>query len=86
MSKARKHQPDAIPLDLDLPGRDGLVVLDRLKGNKQWSHIPVIVVTLRDPEGVKQQSREYGAVGYLEKPVKADPLIATVPGVLEKKE
>ena len=42
----------------------------------------MIVVTAQDPEVAEQQAREYGAVAYLQKPVKADSLIATIRGVL----
>lgn len=82
LSEARKHQPHAILLDLGLPGEDGFVVLERLKGNRLLSAIPVIVVTVQDPEVAEHKAREYGAVAYLQKPVKADSLIATIRGVL----
>ncbi|MEO5630751.1 MAG: hypothetical protein ABIQ24_10515 [Nitrospiraceae bacterium] len=61
---------------------DGVVVLERLKSNRLLSAIPVMVVMVRDPEGTEQKAREYGAVAFLEKPVKADELIATIRGVL----
>ncbi len=86
LSAARKHQPHVILLDLGLPGGDGFVVLERLKGNRLLSAIPVIVVTVRDPEEAEQKAREYGAVAFLQKPVKGDALIATIRGVLGKQE
>ena len=82
VSEARKHQPHVVLLDLDLPGQGGFVVLERLKGNRLLSAIPVIVVTGQDPEVAEQKAREYGAVAFLQKPVKADALIATIRGVL----
>jgi DNA-binding response OmpR family regulator len=42
----------------------------------------VIVVTRHEPEVAKQTAREYGAVAFLQKPVMADVLIATIRGVL----
>ena len=82
VSEVRKHQPHVILLDLGLPGGDGFVVLERLKSNRLLSAIPVIVVTVQDPEVVEQKARECGAVAYVQKPVKADQLIATIQGVL----
>ena len=67
-----------------LPEGDGFLVLDRLKGNRLLSAIPVIVVTVRDPEVAEQKARECGAVAFLQKPVKANALIATIRGVLGK--
>ena len=84
LSEARKHQPRVILLDIGLPGGDGFVVLERLKSNRLLSAIPVIVVTVRDPGVAEQKARECGAVAFLQKPVKADELIATVQGVLGK--
>lgn len=86
VGEARKHLPAAIILDLGLPGGDGFVVLERLKSNTLLSDIPVIVVTARDPDVAEQQSQKSGARAYLQKPVKADTLIATIRGVIDKKE
>lgn len=86
LGEARKHQPHVILLDLGLPGGDGFLVLKRLKSNRLLSAIPVIVVTGRGPEVAEQKARECGAVAFLQKPVKADELIATIQGVLGKQE
>lgn len=86
ISEARKQPPHAILLDLGLPGGDGFIVLERLKGNRLLLPIPVIVVTVRDPEVVEQKVLELGAVAFLKKPVKADELIATIRGALQKNE
>ena len=86
LSEARKHQPHVILLDLGLPGGDGFLVLERLKSNRLLPAIPVIVVTGRGPEVVEHKARECGAVAFLQKPVKADGLIATIQGVLGKQE
>lgn len=86
MSEARKHQPQAILLDLGLPGGDGFVVLERLKGNRFLSAIPVIIVTVQDPQIAEQKALEHGAVAFLRKPVKAEELIATVHQAIDGKK
>ncbi|WP_257295189.1 response regulator [Endozoicomonas sp. YOMI1] len=63
---ARQHQPSAIILDLGLPDMDGQEVLAQLKGDDATRHIPVHIVSGRDPESVSS----LGAVGYLRKPVR----------------
>ncbi|MES1927696.1 signal transduction histidine kinase [Salinisphaera dokdonensis CL-ES53] len=70
LDMVRQQLPDAIVLDLGLPGMDGWAVLDRLKANERTREIPVHIVSAADNTGQYQQS---GAVGYLRKPVsKAD--------------
>jgi DNA-binding response OmpR family regulator len=84
VGEARKHQPHVILLDLGLPGGGGFLVLERLKSNRLLSAIPVIVVTAQAPEVAEQKARECGAVAFLQKPVNADALMATIRGVLGK--
>jgi CheY-like chemotaxis protein/signal transduction histidine kinase/HAMP domain-containing protein len=68
---AHAFEPDAITLDIDMPGMDGWAVLDRLKHHPQTRHIPVHIIT-----GVseKQQGLKNGALAYLEKPVTRESL------------
>ena len=78
IAAARLHQPSAILLDIGMPGGDGFLVLERLKNNCFVSHIPVIVVTACDRQVAEEKTRRLGAAGYLEKPIQADALIASV--------
>src|SRR5512140_406651 len=61
MATARFHHPQAILLDLGLPGVDGLVALERLKSTRLISDIPVIVVTVRDRQEAEEKPRHLGA-------------------------
>ena len=78
MSVALKEKPDAILLDLGLPGGNGLVVLQRLRTNTALSGTPVIIVTAEDPLVAEARAIEAGAVAFLQKPVDQDKLIAAV--------
>jgi CheY-like chemotaxis protein len=61
------NKPDLILLDILLPGESGLVILEKLKQNKQTRDIPVVVLTnFSEPERVEQAKR-LGAVDYLVK-------------------
>ena len=75
---ARETQPDAIILDLGLPGGNGLIVLDRLKANTMLSSIPVIIQTADESLESELKGLEAGAESVLHKPVQEDVLIAAV--------
>lgn len=78
MSVALRERPDAILLDLGLPGGNGLMVLQRLKTNISLSCVPVIIVTAEDPLMAEARTIEEGAAGFLQKPVDQDKLLAAV--------
>ena len=83
MSVALKERPDAILLDLGLPGGNGLMVLERLKANTSLGSIPVIIVTAEDPQVAEARAIEAGAVAFLQKPVDQDKLMAAVQQAVE---
>jgi HAMP domain-containing protein/CheY-like chemotaxis protein/signal transduction histidine kinase len=71
---AHVYQPDAITLDVNLPGMDGWAVLDRLKHHPNTRHIPVHIISgIRE----RQQGLKAGAMAYLEKPVTKEALEAS---------
>jgi len=65
--------PDAIILDLGLPDMDGLEVARRLR---EWTHIPIIVISVRDREEDKIAALDAGADDYLTKPFGVGELMA----------
>jgi HAMP domain-containing protein/signal transduction histidine kinase/DNA-binding response OmpR family regulator len=65
------YQPDAITLDLDLPGMDGWTLLDRLKKQPETRHIPIHIVS---GTGQRHEGLSAGALAYLEKPVSKESL------------
>jgi signal transduction histidine kinase/CheY-like chemotaxis protein/CHASE3 domain sensor protein len=73
--------PAAIILDMNLPDRTGLTVLDRLKQNGLTRHIPVHVMSVED---YSQIALSMGAAGYLLKPVKRDELISVFTEMKER--
>jgi two-component system KDP operon response regulator KdpE len=70
---AAQHTPDIVLLDLGLPDMDGIVVTERLR---EWSQLPIIVLSARDKEGDKVAALDAGADDYLTKPFGAEELLA----------
>jgi PAS domain S-box-containing protein len=69
---ARERHPDAITLDIVMPGMDGWTVLSTLKGDAATAEIPVIMLSMVDEQHL---AFELGAADYLTKPVERDHLI-----------
>lgn len=71
--KVARLRPDLIILDLGLPDLDGLEVIKRLR---EWSQVPVIVLSVRDTDRDKVALLDAGADDYLTKPFSVDELLA----------
>ena len=70
---AAQRRPDVILLDLGLPDLEGLTVLKRLR---EWSHAPVVVLTVQDREEQKVAALDAGADDYVTKPFSTAELLA----------
>ena len=78
----RAYEPDLILLDLYLPGEiDGLGVCKRVR---QWTQIPIIVLSARTEEKQKVQALDLGADDYLTKPFSTEELLARVRACLRR--
>ncbi len=75
LSQAAIRNPDIILLDLGLPDMDGLEVIAKLR---EWTSLPVIVISARDQEGDKIRALDSGADDYLTKPFSAGELLARI--------
>jgi two-component system, OmpR family, KDP operon response regulator KdpE len=75
---ALKEQPHLIILDLGLPAGSGFTVLKRLQENDSLSHIPVIVLTARDPQANEMRSLDAGAAAFFQKPADNNELLQVI--------
>ena len=73
LQEAAFHRPDVVLLDLGLPGLGGIEVLKRLR---EWSDVPVLILSVRDQETVKVEALELGADDYVTKPFGTAELLA----------
>lgn len=80
LQEAAQKKPDAIVLDLGLPDLDGLEVLKKLR---EWSQVPVLVLSVRDGEKQKVAALDGGADDYVTKPFGQEELLARLRVVLK---
>ena len=73
--EAASRQPDVVIVDLGLPDMDGLEVIRRLR---EWSTVPIIVLSARGQEADKVVALDLGADDYVSKPFGAEELLARV--------
>jgi PAS domain S-box-containing protein len=72
---AREVHPDAITLDVMMPGMDGWAVLSALKGDAKLAKIPVVLVTMTDD---KKMGLALGASDYVTKPIDPTRLVSVL--------
>lgn len=75
------QRPDLLLLDLGLPDMDGVEVLQRLR---EWTDVPVIVLSVREREEDKIAALDAGADDYLTKPFGAGELLARIRAALRR--
>jgi two-component system, OmpR family, KDP operon response regulator KdpE len=73
LAEAAQRRPDIVVLDLGLPDIDGVTVLKRLR---EWSSVPVVILSVRDQEEEKIAALDCGADDYLTKPFSTGELLA----------
>ena len=75
---ARRHRPDLILMDIQLPEVSGLEVTKWLKEDDELKSIPVIAITAFAMKGDEERIREGGCEAYLSKPISVGKFIETV--------
>jgi two-component system KDP operon response regulator KdpE len=79
--EARSHKPDAVLADLGLPDRDGQIVIRRIR---EFSPVPIIVLSARTMEADKILALDGGADDYVTKPFSSTELLARVRAALRR--
>lgn len=83
---AMRAAPDAIVLDINMPGGSGITALKRLKASVKTQFIPVVILSGSiDPEA-RPDVQELGADAFLSKPVDLDELYDVLRGMLNLPE
>jgi two-component system cell cycle response regulator DivK len=75
---ARKHSPDLILMDIQLPEVSGLEVTRQLKDDEELRGIPIIAVTAFAMKGDEEKIRQGGCEAYLSKPISVARFLETI--------
>ena len=71
--QASTHNPDVVFLDLGLPDMDGVEIIKKIR---EWSNMPIIVISARSEDEDKIEALDAGADDYLTKPFSVEELLA----------
>jgi two-component system KDP operon response regulator KdpE len=75
LAQAAGHNPDFVVLDLGLPDMDGIEVTTKLR---EWTAVPILILSARAEEGEKIAALDAGANDYLTKPFGTGELLARI--------
>lgn len=70
--------PDALVLDVEMPGIDGIDLCRALRAHLRWGHLPVLFLTSLADAEVERRAFAAGADDYLRKPISADDLASRI--------
>jgi two-component system KDP operon response regulator KdpE len=79
--EAESHRPDLAIVDLGLPDRDGIQLIQTLR---TWSRVPIIVLSARTLESQRRAAFDAGADDYVAKPFSAPELLARMHALLHR--
>lgn len=82
LAKAKASPVDMVVTDLNMPGMNGLGLIQELRKLPEYRGVPIIFLTTESDAGMKQQAKAAGATGWITKPFQQDQLVAVVKKVL----
>ena len=86
LATVRLEMPDLVVTDLVMPYKNGLEIIREMRADPALSHIPVIVISMKDKEPDIVHGLEEGADDYVVKPVHALELATRIKKLLERKQ
>lgn len=84
LTKIPTFEPNLVIVDLKLPEMDGFEILNRIRRDPKYGHVPVIVITAQDELSEKLKAFELGADDYIVKPFQPEELVARM-GILARR-
>jgi YesN/AraC family two-component response regulator len=82
----KNTNPDLILSDIHMPGEDGVWFCNQIKGNRETSHIPLILMTAANNSKTHLESLDAGADAYVQKPFERKLLLKTIYNLMQTLE
>lgn len=76
------EKPSLILLDIMMPDQDGFSILSKLKESPDTNNIPVVFITARSEDGIKEKAIKAGAIDLLNKPIEVNDVLHKVKNIL----
>ena len=80
---AKKHQPDLILTDINMPDLSGREIIVRLRADARLAAVPIVALTAQDHTFERDKTFVAGATGYITKPINVETLVARIERYLQ---
>ena len=78
LDQLRKHHPDMVITDLNMPNMDGLEFIEAARRDPAGTSLPILLLTTETAQALKDRAREVRATGWLTKPFDPDQILGLV--------
>lgn len=78
LDRLERERPDAIVLDVIMPGKNGFQLCRQIRSDSRWAALPIVMVTSKDQESDRFWGMKQGASEYITKPFEPANLVAAV--------
>jgi len=78
LDQLRKHNPDMVITDLNMPNMDGLEFIEAARNDPAGTSLPILLLTTETAQALKDRAREVRATGWLTKPFDPDQILGLV--------
>ena len=85
LAELYREPPSLVLLDLMMPGISGLDILEAIRADRRWRHLPVLILTASTDRAHRLEALQRGATDFLNKPVDVQELLPRVHNALEVK-
>lgn len=82
MDMMREKKPDLVLLDIMMPGKDGIEMLEEISADEELRDIPIVLLTAKGEQEDLEKGADLGARGHITKPFDPEQMVRTVKAAL----